>query len=120
MEGGDIYHRLLTVNKNTQHRLFGWYARGKRVALDVARGIHYLHSLHLTHFDSESLAEGLLRWVVEWQLGGARANPAYTQQPAPQAAQCSLLRKSRKQTGLAAAPTHPGACSQVFQLFDDA
>lgn len=76
MEGGDLYHRLLTVNKNTQHRLFGWYARGKRVALDVARGIHYLHSLHLTHFDSESRAEGLLRGVVEWQSASARAKPS--------------------------------------------
>ena len=28
--------------------------RGRHVALDIARGLHYLHSLKITHFDLES------------------------------------------------------------------
>ncbi len=35
-------------------KLRGLSCRGSQVALDVARGLHYLHSFKVTHFDLKS------------------------------------------------------------------
>lgn len=43
MEGGDLQSKIPAVNKATGQRAFGWAGRGRRVALDIARGLHYLH-----------------------------------------------------------------------------
>lgn len=42
MDGKDLHSRLQSVNKAGK-RVLGWYGRGKTVALDVCRGLHYLH-----------------------------------------------------------------------------
>lgn len=54
MEGRDLYTLLGVRNKNSMERSFSWYNRGRRIALDVSLGIHYIHSLQLTHFDIKS------------------------------------------------------------------
>ncbi|DBB18025.1 hypothetical protein WJX82_008169 [Trebouxia sp. C0006] len=61
MEGGDLYH---AIARDTLGR-FAWYRRshadgprlpglGRRIALDVARGLHFLHSRKIVHFDLKS------------------------------------------------------------------
>ncbi len=42
MEGGDLHTRLLSQTRAGE-RLFAWGHRGRTVALDVARALHYLH-----------------------------------------------------------------------------
>jgi hypothetical protein len=42
MEGRDLKNRLSSLNRAGE-RVFGWYQRGKAVALDIARALHYLH-----------------------------------------------------------------------------
>lgn len=46
--GGDLWRIL---DKDRDRTVFGWYRRGKQVALDVASGLHYLHSHRIVHFD---------------------------------------------------------------------
>ena len=53
MELGDLWRALPTVDKSGQ-RIFGWYNRGRRVMEDVARGLRYLHSKRIVHFDLKS------------------------------------------------------------------
>ncbi len=42
MEGRDLHSRLDAINRAGE-RLFSWYGRGRTVAVDVARALHYLH-----------------------------------------------------------------------------
>ncbi|PRW57781.1 serine threonine- kinase [Chlorella sorokiniana] len=53
MEGGDLRSRNAEVDEWGLRR-FGWYQRGKTVALDIATAMHYLHSSSYTHFDIKS------------------------------------------------------------------
>lgn len=53
MEGGDLRSRNAEVDEWGLRR-FGWYQRGKTVALDIATAIHFLHSSNYTHFDLKS------------------------------------------------------------------
>ncbi|PSC72792.1 Serine threonine-kinase CTR1 [Micractinium conductrix] len=50
MEGGDLRTRNRDVDADGR-RVFGWYQRGRTVALDVACALNYLHSSTYTHFD---------------------------------------------------------------------
>ncbi|KAL4434836.1 hypothetical protein ABPG77_005363 [Micractinium sp. CCAP 211/92] len=50
MEGRDLFSRLNVTDKSGQ-RMFSWHRRGKRVALDVASALAYLHGKHVMHFD---------------------------------------------------------------------
>ncbi|KAL0051702.1 hypothetical protein WJX82_000648 [Trebouxia sp. C0006] len=61
LEGGDLYHAI--ANDSTGR--FSWYRRdpatgakspglGRRIALDTARGLHFLHSRKIVHFDLKS------------------------------------------------------------------
>ena len=52
MEGGDLRARLKSNNQDSA--VWGWYGRGKGVALDVARGLHFLHSHGVVHRDIKS------------------------------------------------------------------
>lgn len=54
MEGGDLRARNAERDPATGARLFGWYQRGRRVALDVACALLYLHTSSYTHFDIKS------------------------------------------------------------------
>jgi hypothetical protein len=44
MEKGNLWDALQRVGR-TGKRVFQWYHRGKRVALDIALGLHYLHDV---------------------------------------------------------------------------
>ncbi|KAK9832049.1 hypothetical protein WJX81_002111 [Elliptochloris bilobata] len=50
MEGGDLWSALRGAD-NAEMR---WYARGRSLALDVARGLHFLHEHKIVHADIKS------------------------------------------------------------------
>lgn len=55
-EGGDL-RRALNLDSSTKaggERALGWYKAGHRIALDIARGVHFLHSLDVVHSDLKS------------------------------------------------------------------
>ena len=49
-QGGDLW-KALRWRDQAGRRVFGWYGRGRGAALDIARGLHYLHLHHIVHFD---------------------------------------------------------------------
>ncbi len=48
MQGGDLYSALQSNAQGigAAHPL-SWWRRGRSVALDIARGLHFLHSEHV-------------------------------------------------------------------------
>ena len=52
---------LTARSKSTGQRVFAWDARGRAVLTDVARGLHYLHSFRICHFDISSSSVLLTR-----------------------------------------------------------
>lgn len=54
MELGDLWRALPAKDPTTSERIFSWHRRGRRVMEDVARGLHYLHSKRVVHFDLKS------------------------------------------------------------------
>lgn len=53
MEFGDLWRALPLANTGGQ-RIFGWWKRGRRILLDVAHGLQYLHSRRVVHLDLKS------------------------------------------------------------------
>lgn len=53
MELGDLW-RALSAKDPQGERIFSWYSRGAQCLVDVARGLHYLHSRRVVHFDLKS------------------------------------------------------------------
>ncbi|KAL4855424.1 Mitogen-activated protein kinase kinase kinase 9 [Chlorella vulgaris] len=53
-EGRDLHSVLQLPAAGSQQRLFGWSRRGRRVALEVARALNYLHSKSIVHMDVKS------------------------------------------------------------------
>ncbi|PRW33664.1 serine threonine- kinase receptor R831 [Chlorella sorokiniana] len=53
-EGRDLHSALQLQSSGGSGRAFGWYRRGRRVALDVARALNYLHSMGVVHMDVKS------------------------------------------------------------------
>lgn len=53
MELGDLW-RALSAKDPSGERIFSWYSRGRQCMIDVARGLHYLHSKRVVHFDLKS------------------------------------------------------------------
>lgn len=58
MEFGDLWRALPVVitlpSSSSEERIFGWYKKGKQVALDVARGLAALHRKRIVHLDLKS------------------------------------------------------------------
>ena len=65
MGGGDLRAAL-----SRHPGAFRWGAggRGRALALDIARGLHYLHARRIIHFDLKSNSESGSSWVV-WCWG---------------------------------------------------
>ena len=53
MELGDLW-RALSAKDSTGERIFSWYNRGAQCMVDVANGLHYLHTKRVVHFDLKS------------------------------------------------------------------
>ena len=47
MEAGDLWHALIQYKDSGA---LTWYKRGKRIAIEVARGLHFLHRHKIIHF----------------------------------------------------------------------
>lgn len=54
MEAGDLWQALQQFKESGA---LSWYRRGKRIAVEVARGLHFLHRHKIIHFVSPSAAE---------------------------------------------------------------
>ncbi|KAL4419965.1 hypothetical protein ABPG75_007063 [Micractinium tetrahymenae] len=52
--GRDLHSALQLRIAGTQRRLFGWYARGRHVAVDIAKALNFLHSKGCVHMDIKS------------------------------------------------------------------
>ncbi|CAK0772056.1 hypothetical protein CVIRNUC_003924 [Coccomyxa viridis] len=53
MENGTLWDQLPRTNKAGQH-IFQWKFRGKKVAYEIALGLHCLHDLKVVHLDLKS------------------------------------------------------------------
>ena len=53
-EGRDLHSALQVTVAGSSERLFSWRRRGRRVALEVARALNYLHSRGVAHMDVKS------------------------------------------------------------------
>lgn len=53
MELGDLW-RALSAKDSSGDRMFSWYNRGSQCMVDVANGLHYLHTKRVVHFDLKS------------------------------------------------------------------
>ncbi|KAI7838770.1 hypothetical protein COHA_007387 [Chlorella ohadii] len=53
-EGRDLHSALQVRAAGSQERLFSWGRRGKRVALDVAKAMNFLHQNNVVHMDIKS------------------------------------------------------------------
>lgn len=54
MELGDLWRATKLTSTVTGERIFAWWTRGAKVMLDVARGLHFLHSHKIIHLDIKS------------------------------------------------------------------
>ncbi|KAK9917092.1 hypothetical protein WJX75_000820 [Coccomyxa subellipsoidea] len=53
MENGNLWEALTRLGRNGQP-IFQWNNRGRRVAHDIALGLHFLHDLRVVHLDLKS------------------------------------------------------------------
>ncbi|KAK9802724.1 hypothetical protein WJX73_001425 [Symbiochloris irregularis] len=79
MAGGDLFHAMRSSNRKSE---FNWYNTGRRIALDVARGLAFLHSQHIVHFDLKSpnilLARDLTAKIADVGLAKIMQNELFT------------------------------------------
>lgn len=57
MDNGNLWDALPRIGRNGKH-IFQWHQRGKRVAYEVALGLHFLHELRSVYM---SRADSLLQ-----------------------------------------------------------
>ncbi|KAL4421859.1 hypothetical protein ABPG77_001341 [Micractinium sp. CCAP 211/92] len=76
MEGRDLFSMLPAKDKSGV-RAFSWYKRGKRVALDVAAALAYLHNKRVMHFDIKA-SNVLLTRDLTAKLGDVGLSKALT------------------------------------------
>lgn len=50
LQGGDLRAALTNDSKGE----LSWYQRGKGIAMDIVRGLHFLHANHVIHRDIKS------------------------------------------------------------------
>lgn len=48
---GDLWHALQRLHPEGGAGIFAWNRWGRRIALDIARGLCFLHGLGIVHFD---------------------------------------------------------------------
>ena len=48
MEGGDLFRALSSPHAR---KMLAWCCCGRKVAMDIARGLHFLHSHRVVHLD---------------------------------------------------------------------
>ncbi|CAL8464770.1 g4305 [Coccomyxa elongata] len=53
MDNGNLWDALPRIGRNGKN-IFQWHQRGKRVAYEVALGLHFLHELKVVHLDLKS------------------------------------------------------------------
>ncbi|KAK9803523.1 hypothetical protein WJX73_002438 [Symbiochloris irregularis] len=79
MAGGDLFHAMQSDRRRSE---FNWYNTGRRVALDVARGLAFLHSQQIVHFDMKSpnilLARDLTAKIADVGLAKIMQNDLFT------------------------------------------
>jgi serine/threonine protein kinase len=51
VSGGDLWCAMRADVERPEGRRFGWYNRGRQVALQVASGLLYLHQQNVVHMD---------------------------------------------------------------------
>ncbi len=51
---GDLWHALQRLPADGGPGIFAWHRWGRRIALDIARGLCFLHGLGIVHFDLKS------------------------------------------------------------------
>ena len=68
---------------------FGWWAKGRDIALDIARGLEFLHAHRVVHCDLKS---------KNIMLTGVRGEESY--EPGPPACDCSQICSSPSCVGL--------------------
>lgn len=49
--GRDLAACLGLKVAGSSRRLFGWYSRGRKVAMNIAAAVNFLHSRGIVHFD---------------------------------------------------------------------
>ena len=49
--GRDLAACLGLKVSGSSRRLFGWYSRGRKVAMNIAAAVNFLHSRGIVHFD---------------------------------------------------------------------
>ena len=63
MESGDLWHALLQYKDSG---VLSWYRRGKRIAVEIARGLHFLHRHNIVHFVSSATSS--IAFKLSWWL----------------------------------------------------
>ena len=66
MEGGDLYQAIQENSYPLDTRLLSWYQKGGTIALDIAKGLVYLHQNNVRfHFNLVYLVKSVTPCVLD-------------------------------------------------------